>query len=293
MERKDKFELWKSSFIPILVTFLLIYLIEAVFSRNIYSGVVPTGYYDKLPRSIGEIPITGTQGNTFNIMGIDLDTSIITNSIILSPIIALITGGLFAAFYKKIYENEDVTISSIFILFRENLLRNVIISILVNILVGLGTLLLIVPGIIINLGLYSWPLLAIDIENNDKNAIEILKMSWNVTKGKKGMIFIKVLKWVIIAGIIQLIPLSLLFFIATGAPAITNIGIALVLIFVAILLGLLTNTITAMRDIEVAYDLVESHRVPYREYVNSEYIEEDNRFNDFEVEIEKEDEDRW
>lgn len=205
----------------------------------------------------------------------------------------MITGGLFAAFYKKIYKNEDVTISSIFILFKENLLRNVIISILVNILVGLGTLLLIVPGIIINLGFYSWPLLATDIENNDKNAIDILKMSWNVTKGKKGMIFIKILKWAIIAGIIQFIPLSLLFFIATGAPAITNVGVGLVLIFGAILLGLLTNTITAMRDIEVAYDLVESHRVPYREYVNTEYIEEDNRFNDLEVEIEKEDEDRW
>lgn len=68
MERKDKFGIWKSSFIPILVTFLLIYLIEAAISRNIYSGVVPAGYYDKLPRSIGEIPITGSQGNTFNIM---------------------------------------------------------------------------------------------------------------------------------------------------------------------------------------------------------------------------------
>jgi len=72
------------------------------------------------------------------------------------------------------------------------------VTVLVGIAVGLGSVLLIVPGIIIALGLFAGPYLILD---DDRGPLDTLARSWELTRGHKGRIFLVGLLLAILNGI--------------------------------------------------------------------------------------------
>lgn len=105
----------------------------------------------------------------------------------ISPIInCLITFG-YLSFFLKISRNEDVTCNELFS--KVNMaFKYILMSILIGIVVLIGTICLIVPGIILGFGLTQTSFILLD--NPDMGVIDAMKLSWKMMKGYKMDYFI-------------------------------------------------------------------------------------------------------
>ncbi len=105
--------------------------------------------------------------------------------------------------YLKAVRGERIEIGDLFIVFQKNYWNAVVANIVVGVIIGLGIVMLIVPGIIFAIRLAFVPYLVMDKE---MDVMDALRVSWDMTRGHGGQIlFIAFLAFfVIIAGLICL-----------------------------------------------------------------------------------------
>ncbi len=89
--------------------------------------------------------------------------------------------------FLKAVRGERVEIRDVFVVFQRNYWNAVIANVVVAVIVGLGIVMLIVPGIIFACRLVFVPYLVVDKE---MDVMEALKVSWNMTRGYGMQIFL-------------------------------------------------------------------------------------------------------
>lgn len=293
MIREEKWSIWRKSLFAIILSFIIIYIIESVGSRSVIPNVFPPNTKNILESGFENAEvIENSIEEIFDPIYNNLGERSLLIDIITGTLTALVSGGLFAAIYKKIAYNKEINIRDIFSLFENNLVRNLLASFIFNVLVKVGMLLLIVPGIVAYLGLYPWVLLASESENDNKSGMDLIKMTWEVTSGKKSMIFNKTIKWGFLYMFAQVIPI-LLFIFSTlfmgNRDGSLNVVFLTIAVLLLIIFTLAARTLLVMKDIEVGIDLVDSSRLPYSKFKNWESKQNDE--SDY-LEIEFKDEDR-
>jgi hypothetical protein len=89
--------------------------------------------------------------------------------------------------FLKAVRGERIEVKDIFIVFQRNYWNIVIANVVVGIIVGLGIVMLIVPGIIFACRLAFVPYLVVDRE---MDVMDALRVSWDMTRGYGGQIFL-------------------------------------------------------------------------------------------------------
>jgi len=154
----------------------------------------------------------------FSIIGTFIDNTVWN---FINAVFSIFVSGplAYGAYYASLHaaRGDRVEMSDLFAAFSRNYLNAVIASVLVAIIVAVGFILLIVPGIIFLCKLAFVPYLVVD---KRMDAITAIKTSWNWTNGHAGTIFLM--------GLLT-IPISILGFIALGVgiiPAVMWISVA-------------------------------------------------------------------
>lgn len=152
---------------------LLLLLIISIGTTILFKYVLHFGIYDYEIGKIGDEKIT----TTINYI---------------SPIIdSLLTFG-YLSYFLKISRNEEVTCGELFSKM-SMIFKFIVMSILIAIVVLIGSLCLIIPGIILAFGLSQTSLIILD--NHDMSVIDAMKLSWNMMKGYKMDYFILILSF--------------------------------------------------------------------------------------------------
>jgi len=89
--------------------------------------------------------------------------------------------------FLKAVRGERIEVRDIFVVFQRNYWNAVIANIVVSIIVGLGIVMLIVPGIIFACRLVFVPFLVVDRE---MDVMDALRVSWDMTRGYGWQIFL-------------------------------------------------------------------------------------------------------
>lgn len=89
--------------------------------------------------------------------------------------------------FLKAVRGERVEIRDMFAVFQRNYWNAVVANVVVKVIVGMGFVMLIVPGIIFACRLAFVPYLVVD---KQMDVMEALRVSWNMTRGYGGQIFI-------------------------------------------------------------------------------------------------------
>ena len=115
----------------------------------------------------------------------------------LAPLVLFaITYGIFVAgpiqygtkwVFLRAVRGERIEVRDVFVVFQRNYWNAVIANIVVGIIVGMGFVMLIVPGIIFACRLAFVPYLVVDRE---MDVMDALRVSWDMTKGYGGQIFL-------------------------------------------------------------------------------------------------------
>lgn len=115
----------------------------------------------------------------------------------------------------------------------------------VNVLIGLGTILLVIPGIYLAVALYF---VQFEVIVEERNAIDALRTGWELTKGNRLGVFLLLL--VIFAiGIASAVPSIALGFV--GAPAVLTVAVS---ILVGAVAGLFSVAIGARAYVQLKPD---------------------------------------
>ena len=89
--------------------------------------------------------------------------------------------------FLKAVRGERVEIKDMFSVFQRNYWNAVVANVVVAVIVGMGFVMLIVPGIIFACRLVFVPYLVVD---KQMDVMEALRVSWNMTRGYGGQIFL-------------------------------------------------------------------------------------------------------
>jgi len=89
--------------------------------------------------------------------------------------------------FLKAVRGERIEVRDIFAVFQRNYWNAVIANVVVGIIIGMGFVMLIVPGIIFACRLAFVPYLVVDRE---MDVMDALRVSWDMTKGYGGQIFL-------------------------------------------------------------------------------------------------------
>lgn len=89
--------------------------------------------------------------------------------------------------FLKAVRGERVEIKDMFAVFQRNYWNAVVANVVVSVIVGMGFVMLIVPGIIFACRLAFVPYLVVD---KQMDVMEALRVSWNMTRGYGGQIFL-------------------------------------------------------------------------------------------------------
>ena len=112
---------------------------------------------------------------------------------IITDIMTCLFGFGIASFYLKLSRNEEVTWKELFS--KTNMIWSyLLITIVVTVLITLGTILLIIPGIILAIT-YSM-VYYVKLDNPDLNTLEVLGKSSRIMKGHKMDYFILILSFI-------------------------------------------------------------------------------------------------
>lgn len=121
--------------------------------------------------------------------------SITTIGMIIAVIVAGPISYGFCTFILNIIRGKDASISDIFAGFNGKIfVKALIIMILTTIVVGIGYMILIVPGIILSI-MFSQSYFIL-VDNNDLSAIDCIKASCEMMKGNKMYFFILMLSFI-------------------------------------------------------------------------------------------------
>jgi hypothetical protein len=106
--------------------------------------------------------------------------------------------------FLKAVRGERIEVKDIFAVFQRNYWNAVVANIVVGIIVGLGMVMLIVPGIIFACRLAFVPYLVVDRE---MDVMDALRVSWDMTRGYGGQIFLMGILsiFVVLAGLLCLV----------------------------------------------------------------------------------------
>jgi hypothetical protein len=106
--------------------------------------------------------------------------------------------------YLKAIRGERIEIRDMFVVFQKNYWNAVIANIVVGVIIGLGIVMLIVPGIIFACRLAFVPYLVVDRE---MDVMDALRVSWDMTRGYGWQIFFMgfLAFWIVIGGLICLV----------------------------------------------------------------------------------------
>ena len=115
----------------------------------------------------------------------------------------------------------------------------------VNVLIGLGTILLVIPGIYLAVALYF---VQFEVIVEEKNAIDALRTGWELTKGERLGVFL-LLVVIFAIGLASAVPSVALGFV--GAPALLTVAVSIVAGAVA---GLLSVAIGARAYVQLKPD---------------------------------------
>lgn len=97
-------------------------------------------------------------------------------------------------YFINLVRGTKITLKESFDFFIKNFLTILLVSVIKNVITSVGYILLIIPGLIAELGLcYAFLYL---IDNPDKSFDEIIKSTWNFTKGYKGTILLFALSFI-------------------------------------------------------------------------------------------------
>jgi uncharacterized membrane protein len=105
--------------------------------------------------------------------------------------------------FLKAVRGERIEIRDMFVVFQKNYWNAVIANIVVGVIVGLGIVMLIVPGIIFACRLAFVPYLVVDRE---MDVMDALRVSWDMTRGYGWQIFLMgfLAIFIVIGGLIAL-----------------------------------------------------------------------------------------
>ena len=152
---------------------LILLLIISIGTTILFKYVLHFGIYDYV---IGEFG----------------DEKIKTTVNYISPIIdSLLTFG-YLSFFLKISRNEKVTCNELFSKMHM-ILKYIVMVILTGIIITLGFICLIIPGIMLLFGLSQTSLIILD--NPDMSIIDAMKLSWKMMNGYKMDYFILILSF--------------------------------------------------------------------------------------------------
>lgn len=124
-------------------------------------------------------------------------------SFLLSIVSAVISAALSvgAIYYVlKFVRSEKIEIKEVFEFVKQHWVISVLSTLLVALCVLGGTILLVIPGIIVSFGLYFTSYVVVD--NKELSVTEVIKKSWELTKGYKMELFVFCLSfmgWAILA----------------------------------------------------------------------------------------------
>ena len=150
--------------------------------------------------------ITGLIGGVFGVYNVtDKDTISVTGSIgsCLSTFVATFLSAGYIKYVIDFVRTGKFDTNVIFSTIKEKWLNILIASVLVDLIVGVGIALLVVPGIIAALGLSFVSYLVVD---KDVSGSDSIKESWNLMKGYKWDYFVFGLSFL---GWMLLLPLTL------------------------------------------------------------------------------------
>lgn len=165
-----------------------------IFGAVVIMGLI-AGIVGNCPDWLG---FATSKTTTVNILGIDVEQTTPTTFGMIWSLVSTVCGLVLnvgiCAYMLKLVRNEKPTYADLFTVFKNNIVTIVLANLLVSIFINIGTFLLIVPGIIVSLGLSMVNYILVD--NPDIKVMDALKKSWDMTKGKKGTIFLLILSFI-------------------------------------------------------------------------------------------------
>lgn len=168
--------------------------------------------------------------------------------------------GVVLSIYRIARYGSEITIADNFYFFNANFLKTAVTYVLQNLLMLLGLVFFVIPGILFSLAMVPLgAVIGIGQIQGRAGIIQPIKESWRVTRGHKGMIFGRV----VLAGIGVFILVFLSIF-ASMAAGITGVMAAIQGILITVLSGLITYIAT----IDIVRELVE--RGAFREIERDE-----------------------
>lgn len=153
----------------------------------VYGAVL--GLLEKVPNLLG-LNVATTETTTKEIFGVAVEvttSSPTTMGHVWNAFMFIVTGFIsyaFTMYILKLLRKEKISFNDVITSIKNRWEAILVSSIVYGIIVALGTVLLVVPGIIAILGLSFYDYILIDNEN--MTGIDTLKTSWNMMKGHKG-----------------------------------------------------------------------------------------------------------
>lgn len=165
-----------------------------------------------------------TRGDTdFTTVGGSVNLMASLMSLATGTLMSLISGGAFLAVYRALYWDQRPKGGDLFFFFNKHFVKNFVVVFVINIATGLGTLLFIVPGVIISCGLLLWPFVLRERQSayDHKESMgigEVFSKTWDLTRGYKGKIFgIALLYYVVAAILMALVVAPIILFLQNGS----------------------------------------------------------------------------
>lgn len=115
-------------------------------------------------------------------------------------IVSCVFGIAYSNYILKFVRGTRMEMQDIFDWIKEHYVVAILVSLLAGLIIIVGTILLVIPGIIAAIGLMFYQEVCAD--NPEIKATEIIKKSWNMTKGHKIDLFVLILSffgWCILA----------------------------------------------------------------------------------------------
>lgn len=116
-------------------------------------------------------------------------------SMVATTLITMVKGGFLLAIYRRVRYGTKPQLGELFYFFNDNVGNNMIIAFLITLLTELGTVLFIIPGVILSLGFYLWPFVLYEYQEGYRHGrslsvTDTLRTCWERTVGLKGQIFL-------------------------------------------------------------------------------------------------------
>jgi len=210
----------------LLVAYLVIGVISTVTAQTLSTAVMDS-LQSTLPADAATTPTTPGVGGSALALDVGLPVAIIlfVAQIVLAQIVGVVGIRTFVSEARRSFPTGVV----------RNLpwivVNALVAGFVVNVLIGIGTILLVIPGIYLAVALYF---VQFEVIVEERNAIDALRAGWELTKGERLGVFLLLL--VIFAiGLASAVPSIVLGFV--GAPTVAVVLVSVVVGAVAGLIG--------------------------------------------------------